>query len=156
MITAAENDRESLGFVIEQRVNGVIANTDMEPTMTTTQQAKIPATQNEAWGFWGSMNERAAAAWPIAMTAISDATYQPLESVCTFLDSRHGRHFADDVLNELHAGANLKDAIHTATQRWMGWTIGRQTSKQHGIPKGLPYLTGFVIHCEIVEEAVAD
>ncbi len=30
------------------------------------------------------------------------------------------------------------------------------TSKQHGIPKGLPYLTGFVIHCEIVEEALAD
>ena len=27
---------------------------------------------------------------------------------------------------------------------------------QHGIPKGLPYLTGFVIHCEIVEEAMAD
>ena len=52
MFTAAENDRESLGFQMEQRVNGVIANTDMEPTMTTTQQAKIPATQNEAWGFW--------------------------------------------------------------------------------------------------------
>jgi len=28
MITAAQNDRESLGFVIEERVNGVIANTD--------------------------------------------------------------------------------------------------------------------------------
>ena len=153
MITASKNDRESLGFQIEQRVNGVIANTDTEPTMTATN---IPATQNEAWGFWGSMNERAEAAWPIAMIAISNATYQPLESVRTFLDSRHGRHFADDVLNELHAGANLKDAIHAATQRWMGWTIGRQTSKQYDIPKGLPYLTGFVIHCEIVEEAMAD
>ena len=50
----------------------------------------------------------------------------------------------------------LHEAIHDATQRWMGWTIGRLTSKQHGIPKGLPYLTGFVIHCEIVEEAMAD
>jgi hypothetical protein len=38
----------------------------------------------------------------------------------------------------------------------MGWTIGRLTSKQHGIPKGLPYLTGFVIHCEIIEEALVD
>ena len=121
--------------------------------MTTTH---IPATQNEAWGFWGTMNDQAAAAWPIAMTAISDATLQPLESVRAFLDSRHGRHFADDVLNGLHAGLNLQDAIHAATQRWMGWTIGRLTSKQHGIPKGLPYLTGFVIHCEIVEEALAD
>ena len=153
MITLSKNDRESLGFCALQRVNGVIANTYTEPTMTTTH---IPATQNEAWGFWGTMNDQAAAAWPIAMTAISDATFQPLESVRAFLDSRHGRHFADDVLNGLHAGLNLPDAIHAATQRWMGWTIGRLTSKQHGIPKGLPYLTGFVIHCEIVEEALAD
>jgi hypothetical protein len=153
MITASKNDRESLGFHALQRVNGVIANTDTEPTMTTPH---IPATQNETWGFWGTMNDQAAAAWPIAMTAISDATFQPLESVRAFLDSRHGRHFADDVLNGLHAGLNLHDAIHAATQRWMGWTIGRLTSKQYGIPKGLPYLTGFVIHCEIVEEAMAD
>jgi hypothetical protein len=121
--------------------------------MTTTN---IPATQNEAWGFWGTMNNQASTAWPIAMTAISDATCLPLESVRTFLDSCHGRHFADDVLNGMHAGLNLQDAIQAATQRWMGWTIGRLTSKQHGIPKGLPYLTGFVIHCEIVEESLAD
>ena len=47
------------------------------------------------------------------------------------------------------------DVINAATQRWMGWTIGRSTSKQYGIPKGLPYLTGFVIHCEIIEESLA-
>lgn len=44
------------------------------------------------------------------------------------------------------------DAIEQATQRWMGWTIGRSTSKQYDIPKDLPYLTGFVIHCEICDE----
>ena len=115
----------------------------------------IPGTQNDTWGFYGTMNEQAEAAWPLAMTAISDATGQPLESVRTFLDSRHGRHFADDVQNGLYAGATLADAIAQATQRWMGWTIGRSTSKQYGIPKGLPYLTGFVIHCEIVEESLA-
>jgi hypothetical protein len=102
------------------------------------------------------MNEYAEAAWPMAMTAISDATGQPLESVRTFLDSRHGRHFADDVHNGLFAGANLKDAIEQATQRWMGWTIGRQTSKDYGIPRGMPYLVGFVIHCETVEAALVE
>ncbi|WP_337072662.1 hypothetical protein [Aeromonas veronii] len=120
--------------------------------MTTNQ---IPATQNDNWGFWGTMNEHASAAWPLAMVAISDATSQPLESVRTFLDSRHGRHFADDVQNGLYEGKALADAINAATQRWMGGTIGRQTSKQYGIPRGLPYLTGFVIHCEIVEESLA-
>ena len=114
-----------------------------------------PDTQNDAWGFYGTMNEQADAAWPLAMTAISDATCQPLELVRAFLDSRHGRHFADDVQNGLFAGATLSDAIEQATQRWMGWTIGRSTSKEYGIPKGLPYLTGFVIHCEIVEESLA-
>ena len=50
MIMARKNDPESLGFLIEQRVNGVIANTDTEPTMTTTH---IPATQNDAFMWSG-------------------------------------------------------------------------------------------------------
>jgi len=115
----------------------------------------IPATQNDAWGFWGTMNEHASAAWPLAIIAISDATSQPFESVRVFLDCRHGRHLADDVQNGLYQGQTLADAINAATQQWMGWTIGRQTSNQYGIPRGLPYLTGFVIHCEIVEESLA-
>jgi len=121
--------------------------------MNTSNQ--IPATQNEDWGFWGTMNEQAAAAWPMAMTAISDATNQPLESVRLFLDSRHGRHFADDVLNALLIGNNVEQAVHAAIARWMGWTIGRVTSRDYGIPRGLPYLTGFVIHCEVTDEAFA-
>ena len=118
----------------------------------------IPASKNEAWGFFGTIGHHAEprAAWNLAMTIVAEATGCSMDEVRAFLDSRHGRHFADDVLNELHAESNLQEAIHAATQRWMGWTIGRQTSKQHGIPKGLPYLTGFVIHCEIVEEAMAD
>jgi hypothetical protein len=124
-----------------------------ETTMTTKQT--IPATQNDAWGFFGTMNDDAEAAWPIAMTAISDATCQPLESVRTFLDSRYGRHFADDVFSGTFHGATLQDAIQETTARWMGWTISRQTSQQYGIPRGLPYLTGFVIHCEISEEELA-
>lgn len=121
--------------------------------MTTANP--IPATRNEDWGFWGTMNENAHAAWPIAMSAISDATCQPLESVRTFLDSRHGRHFADDVLNQMLTGNDIEPAIQAAVTRWMDWTIGRQTARDYGIPRGLPYLTGFVIHCEIVEEELA-
>ncbi len=51
MITLQKNDRESLGFCTLERVNGVIANTDMEPTMTTTH---IPATQNEVF-MWSEL-----------------------------------------------------------------------------------------------------
>ena len=84
--------------------------------MNTTTQ--IPATQNDAWGFWGTMNEHASAAWPLAMAAISSATSQPLESVRAFLDSRHGRHFADSVQNGLYRGQTLVDATNAATQQW--------------------------------------
>ena len=98
------------------------------------------------------MQEQAPAAWPIASTAIAAATGCEPEQVRAFLDSRHGRHFADDVNNHLFKGKALVDAIHAAIQQWMTWTIGRLTSKQHGIPRGLPYLTGFVVHCEIMEE----
>ena len=121
-------------------------------TATTRQTATIPATQNEPWGFWGTMEQHAADAWPLAMTRIAQATGEDLETVRDFLDSRHGRHFGDDVLNALDAGRPLAEAIDAATQRWMGWTISRQTSKNYGIPKGLPYLTGFVVHVGLMAE----
>jgi hypothetical protein len=144
-----ESRLEQLGFSIEQRVTTCVATINpKEHNMTYTT---IPASQNEAWGFWGTMDEHATAAWPLAMNAVSDATGQPLDSVRIFLDSRHGRHFADEVQNGLLRGQTLAEAINAATDQWMGWRIGRQTSKDYGIPRGLPYLAGFVIHCEIVE-----
>ena len=121
--------------------------------MNTTNQ--IPATQNEEWGFWGTMNQHAAAAWLIALLAIAETTGTSPDAVRAFLDSRHGRHFADEVLNQIHAGRSLVDAIRAATTQWMTWKINRHTAKDYGIPRGLPYLTGFVIHCEIVEESLA-
>lgn len=39
--------------------------------MTNTN---IPATRNEGWGFWGTMGGHACIAWPLAMTAVTDAT----------------------------------------------------------------------------------
>ena len=112
----------------------------------------IPATQNESYGFWHTMQKKAPAAWAIALPAIAMVTGTELDAARAFLDSRHGRHFADEVRNHLLKGKTLADAINAAIEQWMGWTIGRQTSKQHGIPRGLPYLTGFVVHCEIMEE----
>jgi hypothetical protein len=77
------------------------------------------------------------------------------EAARIFLDSRYGRHFGDSVQNGLFQGQALSDAIDVAITQWMGWTIGKITSKEYGIPKGLPYLTGFVFHCEILDEELA-
>ena len=116
-----------------------------------------PESRNRAWGFFGTINHHgdAAIAWPIAINTISDATQLPAETVATFLDSRHGRHFADDVANELATGKVIADAIEAATARWMGWRISARTAHETGIPRGLPYLTGFAIHAEI-EASTAD
>jgi hypothetical protein len=102
-------------------------------------------------GFFGTIRHHAEPeeAWPRAMKAITAATGCPPDAVRDFLDSRHGRHFADDVANGLFKGLKLDAAIDAAVERWMGWAIGRRTSWSTGIPPGLPYLTGFVNACEI-------
>ena len=84
----------------------------------------------------------------------TDPTEASPEGVRDFLDSRHGRHFADDVVSELaKAGPDkLEEAIEAAIARWQGWRIGRQTSREEGIPAGLPYLTGWVAHFGILGE----
>jgi hypothetical protein len=111
----------------------------------------IPATQNESWGFYGTMDKHAAAAWPLAMDAVAEATGKNFDAVRCFLDSRHGRHFADAVRSGLFYGDALADAIAAAVKKWMDWRIDWQTAKRYDIHQGAPYLTEFVIHCEIVE-----
>ena len=59
--------------------------------------ANIPAATVTDFGFWGTMQEHAPAAWAIALPTIASATGCEPEQVRAFLDSRHGRHFADDV-----------------------------------------------------------
>ena len=121
--------------------------------MTTTT---ILPSRNEAWGFWGTMqlsaNEDTAAAWAIASEAIARATVSSPEGVRDFLDSRHGRHFADDVTSKLARGVALPAAIDAAITRWMGWKINRRMSRETGIPHGLPYLTGLVADYAIMAE----
>ena len=126
--------------------------------MTTT----ILPTRNTEWGFWGTISHIGndptadpARAWEIASCRIAEATTGSPEGVRDFLDSRHGRHFADDVAGELSRGDTLKEAIDAAIARWMGWRIDRKTSRDEGIPRGLPYLTGWVGHFEILGEMPA-
>ena len=105
-------------------------------------------TANQAWGFYGTTGAFADAdtAWAIAFPAITKVTVGSAEGVRDFLDSRHGRHFADEVHNGIHAGLDLTAAIEAAITRWMGWTINRETAREIAMPKGLPYLKGFVLY----------
>lgn len=103
------------------------------------------STNNQAWGFWGTMAEQADEAWPLACNAIAQATAERMEDVRDFLDSTHGRHFADGVREQINTGITLAEAIAKTTQQWMAWKIDRRTASRYGIPRGMPYLTGFVV-----------
>ena len=119
--------------------------------MTTT----ILPTTNQPWGFWGTMGHAEAdqsQAWALASIAIAKATGGTPEAVRTFLDSRQGRHFADDVANGLFNGRTLAEAVDAAVAMWMAWKIDKQTEREDGIPRGLPYLTGWVIHHQLEVE----
>jgi hypothetical protein len=120
--------------------------------MTTT--TTLPS-RNEAWGFYGTMQTAGGdpmQAWNAASAMIAATTDASLEGVRDFLDSRHGRHFADDVVGHIQNGGELGVAIEGAIARWEGWRISRADSRKHGIPKGLPYLTGWVTHFHIMDE----
>ena len=119
--------------------------TDTLPSLTT---------RNPDWGFFGTIRHHAdpAAAWPLALAAITAATGCTDEQVRAFLDSRDGRHFADDASNGIARRQDLATAIAEATRRWMDWCICSRTARATGIPQGLPYLTGFVLNAAIAAE----
>ena len=119
----------------------------------------ILPTRNTEWGYFGTIarieTSRAVDpvdAWEIASRRIAEVTEASPEGVRAFLDSRHGRHFADDVANDLCTGAPLAAAIDAAIALWMSWRTDRKTSRDEGIPVGLPYLTGWVTHFQILDE----
>ena len=82
----------------------------------------ILPTQNERFGFHGTMGVHATAAWPMAFRTIRRAVMRPAVEVRAFLDAPAGRHFADEVLDGLEGGRPLSDAIEAVASRWMHMT----------------------------------
>jgi hypothetical protein len=107
--------------------------------MTT---ATLPS-KNQGWGFFGTMQHGGAdpmQSWNAASEMIAAATEASTQGVRDFLDSRHGRRVADDVLCRLaEVGPHrLEEAIEATIDRWMGWRIDRRTSRDEGIRAGFP------------------
>jgi hypothetical protein len=110
--------------------------------------------RNESFGFFGTVRAHAepCEAWTLEVQAIWNATGCSDEAVCAFLDSRYGRHFADEVVDVLLSGKDLLTGIERAVERWMHRRIDARIEDEVGIPQGLPYLTGFVcMHAALLE-----
>ena len=125
----------------------------------------ILPSRNEEYGFFGALticpqrDRRSAEVWDLASRLIAEAIGADGEDervgIRDFLDSRIGRHFADDVVSHLTGrDITLDTAIEAAICRWQGWRISRQTEREEGIPAGLPYLTGWVQHFAITAAMV--
>jgi hypothetical protein len=91
-------------------------------------------------------------AWELASRKIAAATGFDLVATRDFLDSSRGRHFADEVANGLAIGKPIEAAIDAAVAQWMSWRIGARLERETGIPRGLPYLTGWVGNCAAQSE----
>lgn len=134
---------DELDFVRDQSVYGV--------TKGNAMQHIVLNTKNNAWGFFGTIGAHANPneAWALAFAAVSFAAQADADAVRAFLDSRYGRHFADEVVNEIVSGLTLEGAVGAAVDTWQRWTISRTHSRESGIPAGLPYLTGMVLDFEV-------
>jgi hypothetical protein len=130
--------------------------------MTT---ATLP-TRNPHWGFFGTIEragESAETAWNLASEMIADelgdAAACADEGIRDFLDSRMGRHFADEVAGRIagsgERGTTLRAAIGAAIAQWQDWRTNRRLERDEGIPAGLPYHEAHVIHYAILAEAEA-
>jgi hypothetical protein len=128
-------------------------------TTTMTTHPILPS-RYEDHGFFGTLtvcplrDRRSAEVWVLASTLIAAAIRANSEDemigIRDFLDSRMGRHFADDVVgNMTGCGIDCETAIKSAIRRWQDWRISRKTEREDGIPEGLPYLTGWVQHFAI-------
>ena len=121
-----------------------------------TTPAILPS-RNPDHGFFGTLttcperDRRSVEVWVLASTLIAKAiratTEEEMIGIRDFLDSRMGRHFADDVVgNMVGCKIDSETAIKSAIRCWQDWRISRQTERDEGIPEGLPYLTGWVQH----------
>jgi hypothetical protein len=120
----------------------------------------ILPSRNPDYGFFGTLttcperDRRSTEVWALASRLIADAIRADSDEervgIRDFLDSRMGRHFADDVVgNMVGCKIDSETAIRSAIRRWQDWRISRQTERDEGIPAGLPYLTGWVQHFAI-------
>ena len=121
-----------------------------------TTPAVLPS-RNEDYGFFRTMtvcplrDRRSAEVWALASTMIAAAIRADSEDeiigIRDFLDSRMGRHFADDVVsNMIGCDIDCDMAIMSTIRRWQDWRISKRTQRDEGMPTGLPYLTGWVQH----------
>ncbi len=126
----------------------------------------ILSTRNTSYGFYGTItatplrDRTSDAFWALASARIAAAAgctrEVEMEGVRDFLDSRMGRHFADEVVDRMARGTPAEQALEETIDSWCHQRISRATERDEGIPAGLPALVGWIQHFAICAEAEGD
>lgn len=123
----------------------------------------ILPSRNTDYGFYGTItatplrDRTSDAFWTLAAARIAAAagcrTEIEMEGVRDFLDSRMGRHFADELVDRMARGTPTEQALDAIIAAWCQRRISPATERHEGIPAGLPALMGWVQHFAIYAEA---
>ena len=105
---------------------------------------RIAKSRNTGAGFYGTMGANAEAAWPIAIEAISKATGRKGSEIRDFLDSKHGRIFADELSDRLYGGMELAEPIDHTVARWMSRKTSHDFARAYRVRLGIPMLIAFI------------
>lgn len=100
-------------------------------------------TTNEHYGFYGTINlynnTMAEAAWNTAISQLEAATGHYREDIGAWLDTRIGRHFADQVTSQIKMGADMETAIAATIEKWNKFKQNRH-HRSNGTPASATYL----------------
>jgi len=109
------------------------------------------ATENEDWGFYGTIKHDADPdlAWESAFKALKGYMLLDDEVIRHFLDSKQGRHFADNVSNFYVVSGDMETAVKHTVSEWNLWRISQTIEREYSIPSGLPYLEGWLAAAEV-------
>lgn len=102
-----------------------------------------PTSCNYSWGFWGTIAMAGydpASAWAAALPCLHDATDHDPYAIRDWLDSRAGRHFADQVVGSLTLGTELHDAIERAVAQRMAQYVTDTAPPELAPAIGMPTL----------------
>lgn len=89
---------------------------------------QIPQTQNKMYGFYGTCDDAGLNPdefWNAAVEQIHQITNECPQDIAIFLDSRSGRHFANDVISQFYRHKNQQVAIDLATKSWQCYPSGK-------------------------------
>ena len=87
------------------------------PRNTSTFTA--PTTENEGWGFYGTMGGHAENVWPVACQELHKRYQASPERIRELLDSRLGRFIADSVQDQMVCnGLSATKATRAAIKVW--------------------------------------